>query len=264
MFQWSRRLAIEKPYLFCLFALIAPMLAGGVGVLAGMLLTGDPMIDMLPQRGGKIAGWLFCLLILWRWDALAESGVSRLGGPRLWLLTAVVAFYLAGAYSWSFFGQFLFSFPATSLARSTAVQELATGLFEEFAFRGLLFYGLMLAWGRERNGALKAALVSALLFGLLHLVYLAAGFSLDAVLNSIIAIISGFWYAAMVYRFKSIWPAVLLHGLINALVLANSAAYPTMPNAYFRALLFELPLTAMAFFWLRREEVAFWHHKTAA
>lgn len=264
MFQQLRGLAVEKPLLFSLAAVLLTLFAGTAGVLIGMLLSGDPMNGMLPQRAGKIASWLFCLLLLARWDALADAGVSRFGGPPLLILTAALAFYAAGAVTWSFFGEFVFTVPTTAAGRSMIFQQLATGLFEEFLFRGVMFYGLMLAWGRDSRGALKAALLSAVWFGLLHLAYAGSEPASVVLLNSAAAALSGFWYAAVVWRFKSIWPVVLFHALGNLLVLANSAGYPIVPHAYLRSMLTELPLAILALLWFKEAALQPHQHHQAA
>jgi len=45
---------------------------------------------------------------------------------------------------------------------------ISVGIAEEFLFRGILLFVLVRAWGRNRTGALRAVLVTSVVFGLIH------------------------------------------------------------------------------------------------
>lgn len=75
---------------------------------------------------------------------------------------------------------------------------------EEIFFRGFVFAGLKQAWGWQ-----KAAIVSAILFGLLHLTPTAA----------LPIFILGYIFAWLYQKSGSIWPAILMHMLTNSLAL---------------------------------------------
>lgn len=79
---------------------------------------------------------------------------------------------------------------------------------EEIFFRGFVFAGL-----RPRYGWQKAAVISAVLFALLH-------FTLTAILPIFIL---GLIFAYLYQISESIWPPILMHMLTNALALG--AAY---------------------------------------
>lgn len=94
--------------------------------------------------------------------------------------------------------------------------NVATGFFEEVLMRGLCFYLLLKAWGTTRTGVFKAALFQALIFGLAHLGNLNHMPLIDVMAQVIFATLIGIGFAGIVYLSKSLWPAILVHSVINA------------------------------------------------
>jgi membrane protease YdiL (CAAX protease family) len=85
-----------------------------------------------------------------------------------------------------------------------AVGVVLAPVVEEIAFRGFVFAGL-----RQKYGWKKAALVSAAIFAAFHL-------SLTALLP---VFVLGYIFAYLYQQSNSIWPAILMHVLTNALSL---------------------------------------------
>lgn len=81
---------------------------------------------------------------------------------------------------------------------------------EEILFRGIVYAGLRARWG----GGL-AAVVSALVFGLVHV---------PAV---IVSTLTGLVLAALFGRTRSVWPGVLVHVLNNTFALATGTPLPS-------------------------------------
>jgi len=96
------------------------------------------------------------------------------------------------------------------------VSNFATGLFEEVLMRGLCFYILLTAWGSTKKGVFLAAFVQALIFGLAHLGNLYHMPLIDVIAQVIFATLIGFGFAGLVYLTKSLWPAIIVHSLINS------------------------------------------------
>lgn len=89
---------------------------------------------------------------------------------------------------------------------STAVLALLIGFAEEGLFRGILLRILM------PGGALRAALLSSLLFGFIHLVNLNSGFDPTYVVFQMAAAFAlALMYAALRIRTGMIWFVILLH-----------------------------------------------------
>lgn len=104
---------------------------------------------------------------------------------------------------------------------------LLSGLIEETIFRGLILRALL------PTGRLRAALISALLFGGMHILnVLAISSPAYAVLQVGYAAAIGFAYAALVIYTGTIWPLVAAHTLTNlAGFLAAGAPGSTGPMA---------------------------------
>lgn len=60
----------------------------------------------------------------------------------------------------------------TKLIMLNAAAFLCTGLFEEILYRGFVMNGLLSHWGNSRKGVIKAVVISAVLFGVLHMINL--------------------------------------------------------------------------------------------
>ena len=88
---------------------------------------------------------------------------------------------------------------------------LLIGFIEEVIFRGFLFKMMLKA-----NGAGPAIIVSAVTFGIGHLVNLLAGqTSPESVMQVIFAIAWGFIFTMVFYKCGSLWPNIIIHGLVD-------------------------------------------------
>jgi membrane protease YdiL (CAAX protease family) len=122
---------------------------------------------------------------------------------------------------------------------------------EEFLFRGLVFTGYL------NNYSFKKAMwVSALFFGLFHL----------NVYQFPVALITGLFFAWLVYRTNSLWPSLFAHALLNGLpiliVRTINVQIPgySGPQAAFQPWWFNacgvvLILLGVGFFWLFRKKL---------
>lgn len=100
----------------------------------------------------------------------------------------------------------------TSMSRLGVVFAitLMVGFVEEVFFRGLMLNAL------KARGFWRAAVTTALLFGLTHAINVLAGKSMvDAAAQIFYATAIGFAYAALVLKKGVIWPLVIAHFMIN-------------------------------------------------
>ena len=201
--------------------------------------------------------------MIWRLGWLEAAGVTRAGSGGIWLLAVAGMVYMAGASLYWFFGSPTFDvsrllrLPA---ARAAVLAQLGAGLSEELLFRGLVLCGLVRAWGATRRGIIRAVLVASLIFAVLHLMQIASGglspsgAALLILQTSVIAM----WWGALVVAGGSIWPAVMLHFVGNAVVAVHGLDTTLVrPEAvaYAGLLCFTLPLGALAIALLRRVPV---------
>lgn len=99
----------------------------------------------------------------------------------------------------------------TGAAQVRAVLSMALiGYLEEIIFRGFLFRAM------EKDGLRRATVVSAVTFGVGHIVNLLTGQgTLDTVLQMIYAIAIGFAFVLVFSKGKSLLPCILTHSLVN-------------------------------------------------
>lgn len=101
------------------------------------------------------------------------------------------------------------------------IDNLSTGVFEETMMRAIAFGILLKAWGGTKAGIYKAAIAQAVIFGSVHLLNLINGFAFEVLAQVIYATFIGFGFAGAVIYTRSIWPAVFIHGFINAMANIN-------------------------------------------
>lgn len=89
---------------------------------------------------------------------------------------------------------------------------LLIGYVEEMLFRGFLFKALI-----PKDGIRIAVIISAVTFGMGHIVNLLAGqTNLETIVQVFFAIAWGFIFTMVFYKSKSLIPCILAHGLVDA------------------------------------------------
>ena len=97
-----------------------------------------------------------------------------------------------------------------------AVESLLIGLFEELAFRGVLYMSLLDSRRRDTRQIFLTTVVSSALFGCVHLFNLFAGGSPGSVLLQIgYSFLIGGMCSIVLLRTGCIWLCVLLHGIYD-------------------------------------------------
>ena len=244
-----KRLATERPIPFAL--LVAAMLWAAYllsGVLAAIVST-DGYGHEVVEAGGRFVASIVLLNLLWRYGWWEAGGIARGGAWHAWGIALALTAYDIAIHLHAFFGQTNLHVSAPVLAGAVALNSVAAGLIEEVAFRGLALYALVRLWGDSKQGIWKSVVVSSLIFGGTHLLRIALGKPPPlAALLAVSATMGGFYEAAIVLHGKSIWPAVIWHGLLNAVVSVQALGTPgfeeTVP-AWMLILLLQLPAFAL-------------------
>ncbi len=97
-----------------------------------------------------------------------------------------------------------------------ALECLAIGLFEEAAFRGVIFLLLAEKRHKTRKGLLVALLLTSAVFGLVHLVNVFAGAGIGAVIQQIgYSFLIGAMCSVVLLKTRNIWLCVLLHAVYD-------------------------------------------------
>lgn len=99
---------------------------------------------------------------------------------------------------------------------------LLVGFLEEIIFRGFLFKAM------SRDNVRTALIVSAVTFGIGHIVNLLNGSGADLTSNLcqiVYAVAIGFLFVTIFYRGGSLWPCIITHSILNSLsVFSNETA----------------------------------------
>lgn len=191
------------------------------------------------------------LLLAWRMGWLEGAGITRLGSWQAWLLAGAGLLYFTCAALYAFYGKIAFDFSSLlhlPAARTVVYKQLAAGVYEEILFRGVILYVLVSAWGHTRLGIIGSVVLTAVLFALPHIVGVFMGLSQQSALLLVLeGIIIAVWWGSLVQWGGSIWPAVLLHFFVNAMIEVQGLSVAMVtPDilAYQRLLWFSIPLGA--------------------
>ena len=152
------------------------------------------------------------------------------------------------------------SFSIKPLTLTILFVSLTAGIKEEVVFRGVIISTLMRQW-KDRNLFRQAALVSGIVFGLIHAANIFAGADPLQTLFQVIGSVSvGFIFAAVYLRTGSILPCMFYHALHDIIAIAcesNVSEDGIMSaRAFWWGDVFNLAMAAVmaaAAFWLLRD-----------
>lgn len=183
-----------------------------IGIYVVFLSLAENLSDVLTKNAAAAALCAAMTVFLFVW--LGKNGLRELfglcrpvGGARryLYYLPLVV---IASVNLWCGVTQKL---PA-GITALYAFRMLCVGFLEELIFRGFLYKALC------REGETKAAIISALTFGIGHIVNLLNGAAfVPTLLQIVYAVAIGFLFIVIFRRSGSLVPCILTHGVLNAL-----------------------------------------------
>ena len=219
--------------------------------LSGVLIKGGLSVLMI----GVIA-WL---------GLTRESGFTPISQWKsLWLIWPLVI-YSALNGSEVLDGTYNVNWADGELMLLYTLVYVSVGLIEEILIRGLVLPLMLRQWGGTKGGVYKAVLASSAIFGLAHLANLVMGRRdlLSTSAQITYAFFFGVFFAALVLRNKSIWPAIFCHFLFdwagNFKAVTVGHVYTrvkpaiSMEDALFTVAMF-LPLLLIGLLYLRKVE----------
>ena len=225
------------------------------GMATGLLNKefGDPVTTLI----GHLAGIIFVIILLWQLGWLKNSGILQPGRLQVWLISIAGTIFFALASLYSFFGTLRFDLSTItdfSASGNILIAGIANCLGEEILFRGVFLYTLIRSLGSIRRGRIRSVVITSGVFALFHLLHVAfygqsPGSALIMVLE--VFIISA-WWASMVLKGGSIWPAFLAHFVINMVIALQSTIHTIVQpdlQVYLKLLAFSIPLGLTAI-WL--------------
>lgn len=179
----------------------------------------------IPTRGelGDESPWMLAALaaiaagsaaFIWK-NGLAEyyglTGWSKYARACMYFLPM---FFLMTGNLWGGFG---LEYSGMAQVYAT-LSMLLIGFVEEVLFRGFLFKALL-----EKDGPKPAIIISAVTFGIGHIVNLLAGqASLETVGQVLFAVAWGFLFTFAYYKGGSLWPCIVVHGLVDVFSKYNA------------------------------------------
>lgn len=156
------------------------------------------------------ASWLFAIVaggaLLRRSPAqyAQDLGITKPSAVSVKTMLIALVPLVAGAIFW-------FSFNPEVTVTKLLVKGVAAPFMEEFYFRGFLVLLLIRLAGWH---FLLAALVNSLIFGLGH--WYQGHDASQALMAALVTGVGGLWFAWLSVRWGTIWPAVILHGVMNS------------------------------------------------
>lgn len=183
-----------------------------IGIYVVLLSLAENLSDVLTKNAAAAALCAAMTVFLFVW--LGKNGLRELfglcrpvGGAR-WYLYYLPLVVIASVNLWCGVTQKL---PA-GITALYAFRMLCVGFLEELIFRGFLYKALC------REGETKAAIISALTFGIGHIVNLLNGAAfVPTLLQIVYAVAIGFLFIVLFRRSGSLVPCILTHGVLNAL-----------------------------------------------
>jgi membrane protease YdiL (CAAX protease family) len=220
------------------FALRHPLWFGFLLIVIYALLTAltYPIHFLFPDSSvgilyGDIASRVVIsgvfVALIWRFGWLQSSGLGRLRLGWAWLVILVVLLYKTSTELYAFTGSPVPAFFNSSRPVANWSYYFFGALIEELIARSLVLLAMLAAWGESKGGLFKSVLYSSLVFGAAHL-FNAINTPVGLVVfQAMLALIPGILYAALFLVTRSLWPAIILHWVTNALVNAKIAAIPS-------------------------------------
>ncbi|NJD60970.1 MAG: CPBP family intramembrane metalloprotease [Anaerolineae bacterium] len=223
--------SMKQPILFGLILTVVWMALVLVfsGIAASIIRK--PYGDVSTTIIGRLAVISCTVLLAWRLGWLEESGIARLGSWRAWLFTLGGLVYYAIVSLYAFYGRASFDFSILTRlpeSRFIVLAQFVIAMSEEFLFRGLVLFVLVRVWGNTARGMIGSVVFTALLFAVLHVIQVFTnGLPTSAALYLVLAtLVIAIWWGALVLLGRSIWPAVVLHFMGNAVVIVQGFATP--------------------------------------
>jgi membrane protease YdiL (CAAX protease family) len=241
----------RRPVIFVLAVLVAwMMLVSVISILTGTLVD-KPITDPQIQTAGTLIATVLLLFGAYRAGRIDRIGIVSFGTLSSWIVTLVVAIYVLLINFYAFFGDFTFQLGSlfNQNALPILLQGLRAGFVEEVVFRGIILYWLVRVWGKSNRGLVAALVVQAFLFGTLHALQVLGGSTPASAISNVLAtFIFGLWVGVLVVVVGSLWPAILLHAVLNSFTLIKGLDSQWVTPyflGYLRESLFELPLVLL-------------------
>jgi membrane protease YdiL (CAAX protease family) len=246
--------AANNPVLFSILITISCLFLMPIAFILGGIMSDLPHGQNIGEGIGKVLVAIVFIIIIRRFQWLKEAFITYSGSWKNWLIILIPGIYAVLSTTYALTGSINISFSDPAEYFWITANHMGGGLVEEVVYRSLIFYCLLFAWKNRTKGTLKSGVVSAVIFGYAHMIWILLGkdFSLGF-LQSTGAVCSGIFYAGVVIQTRSIWPVVVIHGLTNALAyikITEISNFNETVSGGFMDILYSLPLVVYGLFFL--------------
>lgn len=249
-----KRMATESPLAFgfaVTFVFILLVIVPAIVVSA--LWLGDTAEWYVGSTVARLVAIFILLVVLSRLGWASSSGFTGLGSWQAWAISLLALAYAIPTTIYAMTGNLDFRFSEPSVAVAATMFIMIHAFLEETAFRGLVLHALTRAWGNTNQGIVKSVLLSSLLFGGYHLVYIIGEPPTVVLLRVVTGFALGIFFAALLSSGRSIYPAVLAHGALNLSAYLNLTANDAEGTAagWLMVTLLMVPLALLGLYILR-------------
>lgn len=199
-----KQFASRFPFLFALVITAAAMFC----IIWPMLLVKDwsMTVQIIVSR---VTICIFAVAMLVGMGWWREAGFRKIEGWRT-LLPYLPIFIIIVLMAVLQIGSAGIHVTSTSMLLLGLVVYISGAFMEEAVFRGLVLHAL------KPGGLLRAAIISSIIFGLVHFGNLIGGDNLNAaILQVVTAVLVGFCFCAPLAVTGNIWPLVIIHFITN-------------------------------------------------
>ncbi len=98
---------------------------------------------------------------------------------------------------------------------SSILYSFAVGFYEEVFMRGLILQNLVENYKTKSNGFYNAVFISAIVFGLAHLINILHAPLFDTLIQVVYSIAAGVIFGAVFIKTRNLLSIILLHGIFN-------------------------------------------------
>jgi membrane protease YdiL (CAAX protease family) len=245
--------ALKRPFIFGLVLIVLYSILGFLTYPVHFLFPETDAGQLLGDGLGKLIIFLVFLVLYWRFGWLKDSGLSRFGTFLVWLVCIPLIVYKVLTWLYAFTGDLSLPISNWNMAWSILTLQLGTSLVEETMIRGLVISAMLIAWGNTKSGQIKTLILSSLYFGMIHLFNLIIRPPGVVLLQALILSLPGLLYAALVMKFNTLWPGIVMHWLTNAAVnikLIGVGNYQETLPMWLTAAIVTLPLALLAIYWV--------------